>query len=117
MIIADNMIVKMARALNQANNVYTLEDIDHALQTGDMQGHVEGDTWAITQIHQWPQRRAVNILFVIGDLDGALRLEHKIQTWAKSVGADLITAIGRDGWWECRTPGWRKMGSLYSKDI
>jgi hypothetical protein len=117
MIIADKMIVKVARALNQANNIYTLEDIDRALSSGDMQSHVYRDTMAVTQVHQWPRRKAVNILFVIGNLGDAIVLHDKIEKWAKSIGADLMTAVGREGWWEHRLPGWKKQGSLYAKDI
>jgi len=117
MIIADHMVVKVARALNQANNIYNLLDIERALNSGDMQSHVYKNTMAITQIHQWPQRKAVNILFVIGDLDDSFKLEVRIEKWAKEIGADLITAVGREGWWDVRLPGWKKQGALYSKDI
>jgi len=117
MIIADHMVVKVARALRQANNLYNLEDIEHALNTGDMQSHAYKDTMAITQIHQFPRRKTVNILFVIGNLEDSLVLEGKVEKWAKSIGADLITAIGREGWWDHRLPGWKKQGAVYSKDI
>lgn len=116
-IIQEKMVLKVARALNQANNIYSLEDIDNALRNGDMQSHAFGDTWGVTQVHQWPQRKAVNILFVVGNLSGSLMLEGKIERWAKSIGADLMTAVGREGWWEHRTSGWKKTGVLYSKDI
>lgn len=117
MIIADHMVVKVARALRQANNAYGLEDIEYALNTGDMQSHVYKDTMAVTQIYKYPRRKAVNILFVIGNLEESLVLEGKIEKWAKSIGADLITAVGREGWWDHRLPGWKKQGSLYAKDI
>ena len=117
MIISDRMLVKVARALTLGNNVYDLLDIERALQSGDMQSHVYKDTMAITQIYLWPRRKAVNILFVIGNLEDSLVLEDRITKWAKSIDADLITAIGREGWWDHRLPGWKKQGALYSKDI
>lgn len=117
MIIADRMLPKVARALKCGNNVYQVEDIDRELVSGNMQSHCVRDTWAVTQVHQWPQRKAVNVLLVVGDMSDMSELERKITHWAKFIGADLITAIGRDGWWEHRTPGWRKTGVLYSKDI
>jgi len=118
MIITDQaMLMKMERALRSGNDLYDLDDIQEKLIVGDMQSHVEGNTWAVTEVHDWPRRRSVNILFVVGYLGDSLRLEKKIIDWAKDIGADLITAIGRDGWWEYRTPGWKKMGTLYSKDI
>jgi hypothetical protein len=56
-------------------------------------------------------------MYLVGSLGGALKLEYKVEQWAKSVGADLITAVGRDGWEKHRTLGWKKVGNLYSKDI
>jgi hypothetical protein len=111
------MLRKMARALKLGDNLYTLDDIEAQLATGNMQGHVEGDTWAITQVHDYPNRKAVNILFVVGTLENSLKLEAKVESWSKDIGADLLMAIGRGGWWQFRTPGWRMIGTLYSKDI
>lgn len=108
---------KMGKALKVNGDVFDLDDIREALKVGKMQGHVEGDTWAITQVHEWPRKKSVNILYVIGSLDDSVKLESKITEWAKEIGANFITAIGRDGWWKFKTPGWKKMGILYSKDI
>jgi hypothetical protein len=108
---------KFEKVLGMSNNLFNLEDIREGLQSGNMQSHAEGDTWAITQVHEWPRRKAVNILFVVGSLSNSLKLEQKIEAWAKEIGADLVTAVGRDGWWNKHTPGWKKVGTLYSKDI
>ena len=107
----------MERALAISGDLFNLDDIDECLTNGEMQGHVEGCTWALTQVHDWPRRRVVNILFVAGFVQDIQALEAKIEEWAKSIGADRITAVGRDGWWEYRTPGWEKVGTLYSKGI
>ena len=118
MIITDKFMLKrMERALKAGNNLFTLDDIGEGLRSGHMQGHVEGNTWAITQVHDWPQRRSVNILVVVGNMADSLKLEEKITAWAKEKGADHITGVGRDGWWNFRTLGWKKQGVLYSKDI
>lgn len=111
------MYKKMERALRLNNYMYDLGDIQDGLDNGDMQGHVEGDTWAITQVHNWPRQKTVNILFVVGNIEDVVKLEVKIEKWAKEIGASLLTGIGRDGWWERRTPGWRKVGTLFAKDI
>ena len=108
---------KMERALAASDNLFSMDDIDEHLREGKMQGHVEGDTWALTQVQDWPQRRAVNIMYVVGSIRDSVALEAKIEEWAKGVGANLITAVGRDGWWEFKTPGWKRVGTLYSKEI
>jgi hypothetical protein len=111
------MLKKMQRALKLANGVFNLDDIGDGLSKGTMQGHVVGDTWAITQVHQWPRRKSVNILVVVGNLDESLEMDSIITNWAKGIGADHLTFIGRDGWWKHRTTGWKKLGVMYSKDI
>jgi hypothetical protein len=108
---------KLVRALKQGNNLYDLNDIENALAQGSMQGHVNGDTWAVTQVHDWPHRRSVEILFVVGNLHEAVMMEEKLEDWARAIGATMITAVGREGWWNHKTPGWKKVGVLYSKDI
>jgi hypothetical protein len=111
------MLAAMNKALKIGNDIFDLSDIQAQLKDGKMQGHVEGDTWAITQVHEWPRKKSVNILYVIGSLENSIELEAKITKWAKEIGADFITAVGREGWWERRTPGWKKVGILYSKDL
>jgi len=115
--ISDEMMVKMNRALRCGGQLYDLHDIGANIANGKMQGHVEGGTWGVTEVHDWPKHRSVNIVFVVGDLEESLRLEEKIIDWAKSIGADHLTAIGRDGWWGCKTEGWKKLGTFYSKEI
>jgi hypothetical protein len=111
------MMKKLERALAQCGGIFTLEDIRDNLKSGRMQGHVVGDTWAITQVLEWPRSKSVNVVFVVGDMKDALELETVIEKWAKDLGASFITGTGRDGWWDYKTPGWKKMGVLYSKDI
>lgn len=111
------MLKKMAQALGHGDDLYTLDDIEDALLKGEMQGHVEGNTWAITQVQEFPRRKVVHILFVIGEMRDLPKLEGKIQVWARDLGATMLTAVGRDKWWVIRTPGWRTTGTAYAKDI
>jgi hypothetical protein len=118
MIIPDpKMVAKMNKAIALGGNLFSIEDIFEYLKDGRMQSHAEGDTWVITQIHDWPRKRSVNLLYTVGNIKEASKLEEKITIWAKSIGADTITAIGGDGWWKYRLPNWKKVGTLYSKDI
>jgi hypothetical protein len=111
------MLKKLNKTLNMSGNLFDLNDIEIGLNNGDMQGHVEGDTWAITQIHRWPRRKAVDIMFLVGSMDNSLKLFLKVEDWAKEMGADLITTVSRDGWERLKVPGWKKIGNFYSKDI
>jgi len=111
------MMDKVGRALEQAGGIYTLDDIDLALSTGNMQSHTADGTWVITQVHDFPQKRAVDVLYVIGDLRGAYAVDKVVEKWAIGIGAELMTAIGRDGWAKRLGPGWMKAGTFYCKDL
>ena len=115
--ISDEMVGRVNRALAEGGNLFTVDDIDAQIASGNMQGHVEGNTWAVTQVHDWPNARTVNILFVIGSVHEGMILEDKIVEWARGLGATKLTGIGRDGWWGHRSANWQKVGTLYSKDI
>ena len=118
MIIDDpKMMVKFEKALRLSNNLYNLDDIASDLRNGRMQGHTIGNSWALTQVHDWPRRRSVNIMYVIGEVPDMLELEAKVEKWAKEVGANLMTATGREGWSVFLHDNWKKVGTLYSKDI
>src|SRR5262249_47130394 len=102
------MLRKMQRALKQGGDLYELNDIINMMQSGHMQGHVVDDTWAVTKVCDWPKRRTVDIVIVVGDMEDTTAMENRIQNWAIGLGATRLTAIGRDGWWKVRTPGWTK---------
>lgn len=108
---------KMARLMRDGNNCYTIDDVLREIDQGTMQSHVFGETWVITQVHEWPQRKSVDLTFVVGHADEFLANLPKLYDWTRSIGGDLITGSGRDGWWGKALPGWRRMGSLYSKDL
>jgi hypothetical protein len=108
---------KMHRLMRDGNHCYTLDDVMSQIDAGTMQSHTFDNTWVITQVHEFPQRKAVDLTFVVGHADEFLEGLPSLYDWTKSIGADLITGSGRDGWWSRRLPGWRRMGSLYSKDL
>jgi hypothetical protein len=111
------MAKKMDRVLKLGQNLYNLDDIDDALATGFMQAHTVGNTLAITTVNDWPRRKSVDIVYLVGDLDEALILDKQISEWAKNLGADLVTFTGRDGWWKFNHTGWKKIGTKYAKEI
>ena len=49
----------------------------------------------------------------IGDLR---RIEKRVEAWAKDIGAQRLTILGRRGWLRALT-GWRELAVLIVKDI
>ena len=113
------MKAKMERWLRANDNCYTFDDVMKGIEKGQFQTHLFGDTWVLTSIHDWPQRRSVHIDLVVGHLQESLKVEPEVCNWARSVGANLITGSGRPGWDPLRAlvEDWRMTGFTYSKDL
>lgn len=109
---------KLARALKDGGNLYTVQDILAAIAESRMQSFAEGDTWAITEVNSFPSRKIVTIAYVVGDLKDAEILHDRIIEFAKSIGATMVKAFGRAGWSkDAKEHGWRIAGHVYCKDI
>jgi len=89
---------KLDRALKLAGSLHTFEDILDGINNHTMQSFAEDDTWIITQIQEYPRRRVLDILYLVGDLDGALNVYNRIIAFARERGCTLIRAQGRAGW-------------------
>lgn len=112
-----DMRVKLQRVLHGFGDCYTVNDIMGEIEKGTMQSFVVGETWIITQVLNYPRKKAVNVLFIIGHLDEARRAEPKIEEFARSIGAKQIVGLARVGWSKFATPGWRKTGVAFVKDL
>ena len=109
---------KLANALDRAGNLYTVDDIFTAIAEDRMQSFAEGNTWAITEVNTFPQRKIVTIAYVIGDLRDARILHDRVLAFAESIGATMIRSFGRLGWAkDARKNGWRTAGQIYCRDL
>lgn len=111
---------KLARVLDAMGGLYLLDDILTRIQDGRMQSHVVNNSWAVTEIGDFPRARKLNILAVVGDLSDHEALEAKVLSYADDVNAGLISAFGRRGWLpHAEALGWRLKSKsyLYHKDL
>lgn len=111
---------KLARVLDAMGGLYLLDDILTRIHDGRMQSHVVGNSWAVTEIGDFPRARKLNILAVVGDLPDIEMLEAKVLSYADDVNAGLISAYGRRGWLpHAKALGWRlkTKSYLYHKDL
>jgi len=113
------MAEKLEKALKLGGDIHTLEDIENALESGEMQSHSVNNAWVITQVVDYPNKRVLDVMYVVGTLESALETEKTVVEWAKSIGVDRMTAIGREGWDSLleTNPGWKKTGSFYVKEL
>lgn len=111
---------KLDRALAISGNAYTFEDILHEIHEGRMQSFAEGESWAVTQIVDFPRKRYVEIVFAIGNLDELKTIYPRIEDFAKAHMADGLRAFGRPGWmrqFNIDKHGWAETTRVYVREF
>ena len=101
---------KLARVLDHMGSTYLVSDILSAIDEGKMQSHVVNNSWAITQVQDFPRARQLQLLAMVGDLADLDPLHAKILDCADEVNAALLSTYGRLGWLRegsFRRFGWR----------
>jgi hypothetical protein len=99
---------KLARVLDRMGGLYTLNDILTAIAEGKMQTFVENNSWAITQVNQYPRARVLQLVAYVGDLADVDGLHAKILSYADQANCGLLSTYGRMGW--LRQGSWRRLG-------
>jgi hypothetical protein len=107
---------KLARVLDRMGGLYMLNDILTAIGEGRMQSFVENDSWAITQVNQYPRARSLQLVAMVGDLKDVDALHAKILDYADEANCGLLSTYGRMGWLRegsFRRLGWRLKAKNY----
>lgn len=111
---------KMARVLDAMGGLYTLDDLLTEIGESRMQSFAVNNSWAITQVNQFPRARRLQIVAAVGDFDDMDALNRKILDYADDVNAGLVSAFGRRGWMPiARDLGWKVKAKsyLYQRDM
>jgi len=96
-------------ALKHTHGTHTFDDIVAGCYTGRFR--LWSRKWAcvVTEIHDYPQKRAVNIFLAGGDLDVIRDGMPDVAEYAKAIGATELTMTGRSGWLRAlASQGWAK---------
>lgn len=107
---------KMARALDRMGGLFTLNDILTAIAEGRMQSFVHNNSWAITQVNQYPRARTLQLVAMVGDLADVDALHEQILSYADQANCGLLSTYGRLGWireGSFRRLGWRLKTKSY----
>jgi hypothetical protein len=111
---------RLARVLDRMGGAYLVSDILAAIAEGKMQSFAEGDTWAITQVIDYPRVRALEILAVVGEHEQFRKLHERILQYARDNDIGLVQAYGRRGWLpDANANGWkvRTTSYLYQREL
>lgn len=105
-------------ALDRMGGTHNLADILDEIKAGTMQSWVSGETWAVTKIVQFPRKKLLEVVLVIGDLDDAVKLHEVVLEFAAHNNCDMIRTFARDGWhrW-AKTKGWANGMRIYVKEM
>ena len=102
----DEVAPLLGKALAQTYGEFSLADILDAIMDERSQLHVIGDqehglvAAAVTEVVQYPQRLALRIHLLGGELLNGWRVafEAHLEQGARNIGADQLEFIGRPGW-------------------
>jgi hypothetical protein len=109
---------QLHEALERMGNTHSLQDILAEINAGTMQSFVEGETWAVTRVIQFPQRKVLEIIWVIGDMPDAVKLHDVVMAYAAEQGCDLIRTFARDGWQQwAKKRGWQNGMRVYVREV
>jgi hypothetical protein len=105
---------RLSRVLDAMGGLYTLGDILAAIDDRRMQTFVVNNTWAVTQINQYPRARTLQVVALVGDIEDRDAIQAKLIDYASEVNAGLLSAYGRLGWIpHARELGWRLKAKSY----
>lgn len=104
--------------LEMHGGFYTFDDIVAAVQRGDMQSFNCNESWAVVQVIDFPRKRVVDVVFVVGKMEDMELLESEVIGWAREIGAVMLMTGARNGWRDrAQVRGWKTVSSIFMKDL
>jgi len=109
--------LEVEEMLLKFGDLYSFEDILECIAAGKMQSFALMDSWAVTQICEFPKRRVLDIVFVVGDIPTLELLESDIIGFARQQNISLLSANGRKGFIREAFDGWTMVSATFIKDL
>lgn len=109
---------RFEKLLEDAGGFYSFDDIIEAINSGKMQSFSDGESWVVTQVHEFPRKKAVEIAYGIGNSEAMLGvLQDRVVEFAKSIGASTIIATGRIGWHKTAGDDWKMLSANFVREL
>lgn len=111
---------KLAKALERAGGLYSLNDILERCADGRMQSFTWNNSWVVTQISVYPRSRVIDIIALVGDLDDGENLHAQVFDFARTMEVNAIVAQGRVGWARlAKSHGWKTVSqnTVFRKEV
>lgn len=92
------MMRRFEEGLRRGGGLYTPQDIIDACRDGEMQMWTHEDSFAVTQIVNFPRKRILNVVLVVGHMKDLDSIWPNVLQFAQDVAVDFVRAVGRPGW-------------------
>jgi len=107
----------LEKAVRRFGNTHTKEHLLMRVLFSRAQLWTEKNAALITSIERYDNGYLEVRGWLGGGSIGGLRvIEKRVELWAKSIGAQRLTILGRRGWLRALT-GWRELAVMIAKDI
>jgi hypothetical protein len=94
----DELQRRLKKALAVGGNTHEPEDVAAAVERGEMQAWVNGDSLVITEVVHYPRVSVVNIVIAVGKLSEVMALQPAIEGFAREHKCQALRMEGRKGW-------------------
>lgn len=112
------MIPELRDAIEQSGT-HSVPDVEAGIELGDFQLWEGEHSAVVTQIQDYPQKRALCIFAAGGRLDELHRLWPVIKEWGQKLGCTSAFLVGRAGWARSflRDEGWQPAALVMETEL
>lgn len=111
-------LARIDRILKEQGDLYGFSDILEYLDTGAMQSFTVGESLVVTRVSEFPRRRVLDIVLAVGKLEEIYQIQPQVVAFAREHNCEMLMAsVGRDGWFDAKTPGWERVASTYIRRL
>lgn len=108
------------KALDLAGNTHSFEDVQDAISKGQVQFWPGAHSAIITEIIEYPRRRALNFWLAGGNLAELEAIYLTAEAWGREQGCTVASTSGRPGWertFLTRRQGWQPRTVVMTKEL
>lgn len=103
---------RLQKALDLQGGLYSIEDIAVEVKAGRMQLFQNENGICIVSVLEFPQRKMLNVVAVVGTMDVIPTLQDEVEAFGRSQGCTRFYSEGRPGWTKVLTKfGWTSIGA------
>lgn len=116
--LSEEHLAGLEAALRRGGDTHSLADVADAIEAGEAQLWVDGDSVIVTEILEHPRSKTVHFWLAAGSMDGVINLSHRILDWAKGEGCTRASLTGRKGWAKALiSEGWEMSSVLMGRGV